>query len=211
MASNKSSQEERNYMYADRGNIVDAVAELLSSEERLRDNARPSSKYSCVAELDEQEDAMSDLSLDEKKLLLELIRLFDIEIIYDRDRSKNKVQIETQKQQDVKRAREIIEELQLNVNFKALPYGHTFLSTAVENYSVDMAKMLLEKGADVNNEDTMDGATAIDKILEYEEEGQKLSDDMKEMKNLLLSKGAKTYKERKDQIIQMAIEARAEE
>ena len=74
-----------------------------------------------------------------------------------------------------------------------------------------MAKMLLEKGADVNNEDTMDGATAIDKILEYEKEDKKLSDDMKEMKNLLLSKGAKTYKERKDQIIQMAMEARAEE
>jgi len=200
MAS-KSSLEERND--AARGNIMVAVAKALSSEERPRTNAGPSSTF---AELDEQQDAMSDLSLDEKKLLVELIRLFDIEIAYDRDRYKNKVQIETQKQQDVKRAREIIEELQLNVNFKALPYGSTFLSSAVMNYSVDMAKMLLEKGADVNNEDTMDGATAIDKILEYEEEGKKLSDDMKEMKNLLLSKGAKTYEERMNQ---MAMDFRA--
>jgi len=200
MAS-KSSLEERND--AARGNIMVAVAKALSSEERPRANAGPSSTF---AELDEQQDAMSDLSLDEKKLLVELIRLFDIEIAYDRDRYKNKVQIETQKQQDVKRAREIIEELQLNVNFKALPYGSTFLSSAVMNYSVDMAKMLLEKGADVNNEDTMDGATAIDKILEYEEEGKKLSDDMKEMKNLLLSKGAKTYEERMNQ---MAMDFRA--
>jgi hypothetical protein len=93
------------------------------------------------------------------------------------------------------------------LNFKAHTEAHFYLN-AVMNYSIDMAKILVEYGADVNNEDTMDGATAIDMILEYEEKGKKLSDDMKEMENLLLSKEAKAYEERMNQ---MAVDFRAGE
>lgn len=73
--------------------------------------------------------------------------------------------VQTEKRQ-VRRAREIIESIQLNVNFNELPYG-----------------------------ETMDGATALDNILEIEEE-RKLSTEEQTMKTLLLSKGAKTYEER---------------
>lgn len=56
-------------------------------------------------------------------------------------------------------------------------------------------RIVEQKGADVNNEETMDGATALDNILEIEEE-RKLSTEEQTMKTLLLSKGAKTYEER---------------
>jgi hypothetical protein len=62
MAS-KLSLEERKDMSC--GNAMVAVAKALPSEERARANAGPSSTF---AELDEQRDALSDLSLDEKEV-----------------------------------------------------------------------------------------------------------------------------------------------
>ena len=58
----------------------------------------------------------------DQELLEELCSFFDV------DREKG-----SQAKQDVVRAEEIIKELELNVNFPALPYGETFLSGAVDH------------------------------------------------------------------------------
>ena len=57
-------------------------------------------------------------------------------------------------------------------------------------------KMLIEKGADVNIETDM-GECALDVLLEMEEDADgNISDEKKTMKELILSKGAKTSEER---------------
>lgn len=103
---------------------------------------------------------------------------------------------EGKKKREVARAREIIDELSMNVNFAALPYGETFLSNAV-HHSLGMVELLVEKGADVNLEDEMISECAIDHLLEEEEDNNGgLSAEKEAMKQLLLSKGAKTAEER---------------
>jgi len=181
------------------GKAMNAMANALTPEERANIDGNRNNNRGTFAELEQQQDVMSSelTSKEDKKLMIELVRIFDIEYLYD-----NK--IKTGDEKLVQRASDIIDELNLNVNFKALPYGKTFLSGAVDCHGIDMIKLLLSKGADVNNEDTMDGRTALDSILEYEEEDQgenkKLSDKMNEMKILLLSKGAKTYEERMNEL-----------
>ena len=98
------------------------------------------------------------LSRDERAILKELCSFFDC----DREKGDEK--------EEVPRAKEIIEELQLNVDFAALPYGETFLSGAVD-HSLDMVKMLILKNADVNMENEMMSECALDKLLEDEEQG----------------------------------------
>ena len=120
----------------------------------------------------------------DRELLEELCSFFDV------DREKRG----SQAKQDVVRAEEIIKELELNVNFPALPYGETFLSGAVY-HSLGMVQLLLDKGADVNFENEMMSECALDKILEEEDDGE-LSEEKKAMKKLLLSKGAKTAEQR---------------
>ena len=146
---------------------------------------------SLLSEIEEEEGwLIGEYSPFEKNLLLDLISIFECK---DKELSVN----ETRNQ--VQHASNIIDEIGLNVNSKILPYGESFLSNAVI-HSLDMVKMLLEKGADVNNEDTMDGITALDKIMELEECLDELPDDMKVIKDLLLSKGAKTIRQRMSQI-----------
>ena len=128
---------------------------------------------------------LSKLSKEEDALLTELCSFFDI------DRTKgNEIK-------EVFRAREIIEELSMNVNFPVLPYGETFLSSSV-GHSIEMMQMLIEKGADVNLENEMLSETALDVLLEQEDDSSdgELSDEKKQMKKLLLSKGATTAEER---------------
>jgi len=111
---------------------------------------------------------------------------------FDRETRRSKAQ----QKQDVARANEIIVKLQLNVNFIALPYGETFLSGAV-HHSLGMVQLLLVRGADVNAENEMMAECALDKILEVEDMNDgKLSEDMKAMKKLLLSMGAKNAEQR---------------
>ena len=149
-----------------------------------------------IKELEEQEEAVSkQLTDDEQKLLDELLSIFDDgKSTADNVAKMKAVRVQTEQCQ-VRRAREIIESIQLNVKFNALPYGETFVGRSVHRDSADKLTMVVEKGADVNNEETMDGATALDNILEIEEE-RKLSTEEQTMKTLLLSKGAKTYEER---------------
>mmetsp|Transcript_3735 Transcript_3735/g.9520 ORF Transcript_3735/g.9520 Transcript_3735/m.9520 type:complete len:211 (+) Transcript_3735:142-774(+) len=128
-------------------------------------------------------DEIRGLSKDEQSMLRELCSFFDA--------FENK----GDKKKQVVRAKEIIEELQMNVNFPALPYEETFLSRAV-HHSLGMLEMLLEKGADVNRESGMLYECALDQILEEEDVGDGLSDEKKAMKRLLLSKGAKAAEER---------------
>ena len=93
------------------------------------------------------------------------------------------------------RAKDIIEEVGMNVNFPVLPYGETLLCRSIY-HSLDMVKMLIEKGADVNFETDM-GECALDSLLEMEEDADgDISDKKKAMKELILSKGAKTSEER---------------
>ena len=146
---------------------------------------------SMMAEEKARAKELGTLSKDEQALLQELCSFFD----FERKKGDEKKQ--------VTRAKEIIEELQMNVNFPALPYGETFLSCAV-NHSLGMVEMLIEKGADVNNENEMMSECAIDQILEEEESGDGLSDEKKAMKKLLLSKGAKTAEERWSDMAEMA-------
>lgn len=133
-------------------------------------------------DMKQRSDVINALPRRDQELLEELCSLFD---------RKNK----GKEKQDVVRAKEIIEELQLNVNFLALPYGETFLSRAVY-HSLGMVQLLIEMGADVNMENEMMSECALDKLLEDEEYNGELSDDKKAMKKLLLSKGAKTAEQR---------------
>ena len=132
----------------------------------------------------QRSDEISKISKDEQAILSELCSFFDT----DRDKKKE------DKIKEVFRARAIIEELQMNVNFPALAYGETFLAASVL-HSLEMMQMLIEKGADVNMENEMMCECAIDILLEIEE-GRGLSDEEGEMKKLLLEKGAKTAEER---------------
>ena len=171
------------------GNAMNAAFQACSADEKKEFFQSGLSQFD---DIDEQQDAISNqFNEDEKRLLNELISLLDIE-----NRKKGQ-----EGQQQVQRARDIIEKLELNVNFKAMPYGGTFLSSAID-HGIDMVKLFLEKGADVNNEDTMDSATALDHILESEEfnDDMPLDEEMTLIKTLLLSKGAKTYEERMNQL-----------
>lgn len=126
------------------------------------------------------------LSKDEQDLLKEL-RLF-----FERHRDLTK----EEKCKEVARTKEIIEQLQMNVNFSPFTYGETLLSESVY-HSLEMVQLLIEKGADVNREDEMINECALDHILEEEDECDgELSWEKKAMKNLLLSNGAKTAEER---------------
>jgi hypothetical protein len=112
---------------------------------------------------------------------------------FDHDREK------ADKKKEVVRAKEIMDELQMNVDFSPFPYGETLLSNAVD-HSLDMVKMLIEKGADVNLENEMLSECPIDQLLEEDEMNGGLSDEKKAMKELLLSKGAKTAEERLNEV-----------
>ena len=162
------------------GEAMYAMHQSLTAEERKDCHDNPFSHMRERMEHDAKE--VDALSKEEQELLKELCSFFDI----DHEKGDEK--------KEVARAKEIIEELQMDVNFPALPYGETFLSGAV-NHSLDMMKMMIEKGADVNKENEMISETPIDALLEIEED-RGLSNDEKAMKELLLSKGAKTAEQR---------------
>ena len=108
----------------------------------------------------QRSDEISKISKDEQAILSELCSFFDT----DRDKKKE------DKTKEVFRARAIIEELQMNVNFPALAYGETFLSASVL-HSLEMMQMLIEKGADVNMENEMMCECAIDIIWKLKRVG----------------------------------------
>ncbi len=135
---------------------------------------------------DRREKQLNELSGEEKNLLKELCSFFDHEHM-----SSKRIGREA----EVFRAKEIIEKLELNVNFPVLVYGETFLNRSID-HSLDMVTMLLQMGADVNAENEMMSECALDGLLEEEDNKGKLSDEKKAMKKLLLSKGAKTAEER---------------
>ena len=139
-----------------------------------------------MEEVDRREKQLEDLTEEERILLKELISFFD----HDHMRSNRKG-----REAEVFRAKDIIEKLELNVNFPVLVYGETLLNESI-HHSLDMVTMLLQKGADVNNENEMMSECALDMLLEEEDSEGKLSDEKKAMKKLLLSKGAKTAEER---------------
>lgn len=138
----------------------------------------------------EQEDRRSKqlngLSKEEQVLLKELCSFFD----YEHMNSKN-----IGREAEVFRAKKIIQELELNVNFPVLVYGETLLNRSID-HSLDMDTMLIQMGADVNAENEMMAECALDGLLEEEDNKGTLSDEKKAMKKLLLSKGAKTAEER---------------
>ena len=138
--------------------------------------------------MDSREKQFNDLSEDEFILLKELCSFFD------RDHMRNN---RTGREAEVFRAKAIIEKLELNVNFPVLVYGETLLNESI-HHSLEMVQMLLQMGADVNNENEMASECALDMLLDEEEdcEGGELSDEKKAIKKLLLSKGAKTAEER---------------
>ena len=148
-------------------------------------NADP---FSYMAEkMERREEQLKDLTEEERILMKELCSFFDS----DHMRSKRNGM-----EAEVFRAKAIIENLQMNVNFPVLEYGETFLSRSIY-HSLDMVTMLIQMGADVNHENEMMSECALDMLLEEEEDNDgKLSDEKKAIKKLLLSKGAKTAEER---------------
>ena len=130
-----------------------------------------------------------DEELDKKEQLLlkELCKFF-----WD-ERTRN----DHEKREEVVRAKEIIEKLQMNVNYKVLGWNDKTLLSGSVNHSLGMMEMLIEKGADVNLGSGMADETPLDTILDEEDfdDGQ-LSEEMKAMKSLLLSKNALTEEER---------------
>jgi hypothetical protein len=138
-------------------------------------------------EMNRREEQLKDLTKEERILLKELCSFFDS----DHNMGSNKKKVGA----EVARAKEIIEQLELNVNFPVLAYGETFLNQSIY-HSIDMVKMLIEMGADVNKENEMMSECALDSILEEEDENGELSDEKKAIKQLLLSKGAKAAEER---------------
>lgn len=150
-------------------------------------NANPFS--SMMEQMDKREEQLKDLSDEERVLMKELCSIFDSDHIRSSKMNKKKL-IE-----EVTRAKDIIEEVGMNVNFPVLPYGETLLCRSIY-HSLDMVKMLIDKGADVNIETDM-GECALDVLLEMEEDADgNISDEKKTMKELILSKGAKTSEER---------------
>eukprot|EP00573_Skeletonema_grethae_P003017 CAMPEP_0201688826 /NCGR_PEP_ID=MMETSP0578-20130828/2525_1 /ASSEMBLY_ACC=CAM_ASM_000663 /TAXON_ID=267565 /ORGANISM="Skeletonema grethea, Strain CCMP 1804" /LENGTH=191 /DNA_ID=CAMNT_0048173285 /DNA_START=142 /DNA_END=717 /DNA_ORIENTATION=+ len=139
-----------------------------------------------VEQEDRREKQLDELSEEERVLLKELCSFFD----FDHMCSKT-----IKREAEVFRAKKIIEELELNVNFPVLAYGETFLNQSI-NHSLDMVTMLIQMGADVNAENQMMAECALDGLLEEEDNKGTLSDEKKAMKKLLLSKGAKTPEER---------------
>ena len=103
-----------------------------------------------------------------------------------------------EKRAEVVRAKEIIELLGMDVNRKVL-CGDTTLLYASVDHSLQILQMLLQKAADVNLESSMPLQTALDAILD-DEEDRTLSEEKKAMKSLLLSKNAKTKEERARQM-----------
>ena len=132
-------------------------------------------------ELDEE------LDKDERLLLDELCKFFWDE----RTRS------DEEKREEVVRAKEIIEKLRMDVNYKVLGWNDKTLLSGSVNHSLGMMEMLIEKGADVNLGSGMAVETPLDAILDEEDfdDGQ-LSEEKKAMKSLLLSKNALTEEER---------------
>ena len=150
-------------------------------------NANPFS--SMMEQMDKREEQLKDLSDEERVLMKELCSIFDSDHIRSSKMNKKKL-IE-----EVTRAKDIIEEVGMNVNFPVLPYGETLLCRSIY-HSLDMVKMLIEKEADVNIETDM-GECALDVLFEMEEDADgNISDEKKAMKELILSKGAKTSEER---------------
>jgi hypothetical protein len=82
---------------------------------------------------------------------------------------------------EVARAKETIEQLELNVNFPVLAYGEAFLNLSIY-HSIDMVNTLIEKGADVNKVNEMMSECALDMILEKEDKNGELSDEKKAIK-----------------------------
>ena len=129
----------------------------------------------------QRSEEISKISKDEQAILSELCSFF--ESSSNRDKTKD------DKIKEVIRAREIIEELQMNVNFPALAYGETFLAASV-SHSIEMMQLLLEKG-----ENEMMCECPIDVLMEIEDDNE-LTEEEKKMKKLLLDKGAKTAEQR---------------
>lgn len=146
----------------------------------------------------QRSDEISEISKDEQAILSELCSFFDT--------SSNRDKKREDKIKEVFRARAIIEELQMNVNFPALAYGETFLAASVL-HSIEMMQMLIEKGADVNMENEMMCECPIDILLEIEE-GNELTEEEGKMKKLLLENGAKTAEERLTDMAEQAKKSR---
>eukprot|EP00584_Thalassiosira_punctigera_P022841 CAMPEP_0172548804 /NCGR_PEP_ID=MMETSP1067-20121228/18017_1 /TAXON_ID=265564 ORGANISM="Thalassiosira punctigera, Strain Tpunct2005C2" /NCGR_SAMPLE_ID=MMETSP1067 /ASSEMBLY_ACC=CAM_ASM_000444 /LENGTH=214 /DNA_ID=CAMNT_0013336075 /DNA_START=31 /DNA_END=672 /DNA_ORIENTATION=+ len=176
------------------GSSTGAIFQSASPEERAEAaEAFASPSAATNAQDDDRVRAEIDaLSDDEKALLTELRAMFDPPSDPDEETA------DARKEQ-AERAKEIIEAIRMDVDFPALPYGETFLSGAI-CHSLDMVKMLLEKGADVNKENEMMNQTALDQLLEEEDCEGSLSNDKKEMKRLLLSKGATTAEQRWNEV-----------
>ena len=166
------------------GSAIYEMTKALTEEEKREADSEPPFS-SLMDALDQRSNALEDLDDDDLALVKELSSFFDTEHVFGDNKNVEK---------DVARAREIIDELDLNVNFPILPYGETLLVNSV-HHSLAMMKLLIEKGADVNVENEMMSECALDKILEDEDSGE-LSEEQKAMKALLLANGAKTTEER---------------
>jgi len=166
-----------------------AMYELFTAMPEAFDEQNANPFSSMMEQVDKREEQLKDLSDEERVLMKELCSIFDSDHIRSSKMNKKKL-IE-----EVTRAKDIIEEVGMNVNFPVLPYGETLLCRSIY-HSLDMVKMLIEKEADVNIETDM-GECALDVLLEMEEDADgNISDEKKAMKELILSKGAKTSEER---------------
>lgn len=166
-----------------------AMYELFNAMPEAFDEQNANPFSSMMEQVDKREEQLKDLSDEERVLMKELCSIFDSDHIRSSKMNKKKLIGE------VTRAKDIIEEVGMNVNFPVLPYGETLLCRSIY-HSLDMVKMLIEKEADVNIETDM-GECALDALLEMEEDADgNISDETKAMKELILSKGAKTCEER---------------
>ena len=99
--------------------------------------------------------------------------------------------------QCITRVCEILNLPNVNPNIKLLPYGQTFLycATTQSDGGIDIVRSLLDKGADPNIGNAMDGATAIDELEEMEEDGE-LDFHSRQLLGLLRERGALSSEQR---------------
>jgi len=99
--------------------------------------------------------------------------------------------------ESITRVCEILNLPNVNPNIKLLPYGQTFLycATTQSDGGIDIVRSLLDKGADPNIGNAMDGATAIDELEEMEEDGQ-LDFHSRQVLVLLRERGALSSEQR---------------